>query len=490
MEVLRADALTIKQNGKTIINEISFTICNGEQWAITGPSGSGKTTLLKALAGKTFFNGHLSIKDNNPNLTKKVVLVEQQHHFKNLSNTSNFYYQQRFNSQDSEDAITVEEDIQKVLSKNIPAKDELQWLADLFDIKKLYSERLIQLSNGENKRLQIVKALLLQPAFLLLDNPFTGLDVKSRQTLEDVLDKVAKKGIHLIISTSAARLPFFITNVLSLSESGSYTSSPVKSSEWNKAHIINKPAFSFNKDLLDELTTNNNHIAFEFAVRMKNVTIKYDHTILDNINWEVRKGEKWSLSGPNGSGKSTLLSLVNADNPQAYANEIYLFDRKRGTGESIWDVKKNIGFVSPELHLYFEKGINCSDVVASGLFDTIGLFRKINEQQKILAAKWLQLLNIEHLRRKFLFQLSNSEQRLVLLARALVKNPPLLVLDEPCQGLDDEQTALFKAIINEIALTGNKTLIYVSHYAHEIPECVTKFIRLEDGRIKNHDLEP
>ncbi len=479
MEVLSADALTIKQNGKTIINKISFIICNGEQWAITGPSGSGKTTLLKGLARQQFFNGHLVINDPNPTLRKKVVLVEQQHHFKSLSNTSNFYYQQRYNSQDSEDSITVEEDLQNVLSKNISGTDELSWLTDLFDIKKLYKERLIQLSNGENKRLQIVKALLLQPAFLLLDNPFTGLDVKSRQIFEDVLDKVAKKGIHIIMTTSAAHISFFITNVLSLSGNGSYTSSPVKPSEWNKAHTIDKPAFLLNKDLLHELTENDKNISFEFAVRMKNVTIKYDHTILDNINWEVRNGEKWSLSGPNGSGKSTLLSLVNADNPQAYANEIYLFDRKRGTGESIWDVKKNIGFVSPELHLYFEKGINCSDVVASGLFDTIGLFRRINEQQKMLAAKCLRLLCIEHLRDKPLFQLSNSEQRLVLLARALVKNPPLLVLDEPCQGLDDEQTALFKAIINEISSTGNKTLIYVSHYAHEIPECVTKFIRLE-----------
>lgn len=487
MEVLLADALTIKQNGKTIINEISFAISDGEQWAITGPSGSGKTTILKALAGKIFFTGNLTISDNNQELKKRIILVEQQHHFKNLSNTTNFYYQQRYNSQDSEDAVTVEEDLQKVLSKNTAGKNELSWLTDLFDIKKLYAERLIQLSNGENKRLQIVKALLLQPAFLLLDNPFTGLDSVSRQILEDVLDKVAKKGVHVIMATTASHLPFFITNVLSLSGKGSYSASSVKPGEWNKAHFINKQLFSLNKGLLHELVAGNKHIGFEFAVRMKNVTIKYDHTILDNITWEVRNGEKWSLSGPNGSGKSTLLSLVNADNPQAYANEIYLFDRRRGTGESIWDVKKNIGFVSPELHLHLEKGIICSDVVASGLFDTIGLFRRINEQQKLLAAKLLRLLNIQHLSGKSLFQLSDSEQRLVLLARALVKNPPLLVLDEPCQGLDNEQTALFKAIINEITLTGNKTLIYVSHYTHEIPECVTKFIRLENGKIQNHD---
>jgi len=481
MAVLQADGITVKQGGQTILNNLSFTIQPGEQWAITGPSGSGKTTLLRVLVGKQFFNGRLLINEDNPAVKRKVVLVEQQHHFKSLSNTSNFYYQQRFNSQDAEDAITVEEDLQKALSKNSTAKDRLNELTELFDIRKLFTERLLQLSNGENKRLQIVKALLLQPAFLLLDNPFTGLDVKSRQTLEGVLDVVAKKGIHIIMVTSVSHLPFFITHVLSLSAGGSYTAKAVEPKEWNQAHEKSSPAFSFDKDLLAELTAKSNHSPFEFAVRMKNVNITYDHKILDNINWEVRFAERWSLSGPNGSGKSTLLSLVNADNPQAYANEIYLFDRKRGTGESIWDIKKKTGFVSPELHLYFEKGAVCFDVVASGLFDTIGLFRKINDQQSKLVTKWMQLLKIEHLRSKFLSQLSNSEQRLVLLARALVKNPPLLILDEPCQGLDDEQTVMFKSIINEICLQGNKTLIYVSHYASEIPECVTKFIRLENG---------
>src|SRR5215210_7645391 len=254
MEVLQADALTIKQNGKTIINQISFTISNGEQWAFTGPSGSGKTTLLKALAGRQSFSGRLTINESNPALRKKIVLAEQQHNFKNLSNTNNFYYQQRFNSRDSEDSITVEEDLQNVLSKNLAGKNELLWLADLFDIQKLYSERLIQLSNGENKRLQIVKALLLKPAFLLLDNPFTGLDVKSRQRLEEVLDKVGKKGIHIIMVTSATHLPFFITNVLSFSANGSYSALPIKASEWNKAHEKTASAFSFDHDLLKDLT--------------------------------------------------------------------------------------------------------------------------------------------------------------------------------------------------------------------------------------------
>ena len=174
---------------------------------------------------------------------------------------------------------------------------------------------------------------------------------------------------------------------------------------------------------------------------------------------------------------------MNADNPQAYANDIWLFDRKRGTGESIWDIKKKTGFMSPELHLYFEKSNTCFDIVASGLFDTIGLFRQVNEHQSGLVFKWMQLLKIDKLTTRFLHQLSGSQQRLVLLARALVKNPPLLILDEPCQGLDEEQARRFIEIIDEICFSGNKTLIYVSHYRHEVPACVTKFIGLENGSI-------
>ena len=481
MEVLKVKNLTIKQHEDILLSNISLNVQQEEHWAITGPSGCGKTTLLKVLAGRQFFTGTLHFKTGNL-VSKKIVLVEQQHHFKNLSNTNTFYYQQRFNSIDADDAITVEEDLQALLPSNHDSLHQLNHLTELFGIKKLFGERLIQLSNGENKRLQIVKALMMQPPFLLLDNPFIGLDVDGRQHLEEILNEVGKNGVTIIMVTLASQIPFFITNVLSLSSDHSYSTHSISPAERNKQHQKKPVGFSFDNSLLKQLTANGPELKFEFAVKMRNVNIQYDRKILENISWEVRNKERWSLSGPNGSGKSTLLSLVNADNPQAYANEIYLFDRKRGTGESIWDIKKKTGFVSPELHLYFEKGNNCFDVIASGLFDTIGLFRQINEEQSALVSQWMQLLKLEHLKRQFLFRLSNSEQRLVLLARALVKNPPLLILDEPCQGLDDDQISIFKEIINEICLTGNKTLIYVSHFAHEIPECVTKFIRLENGR--------
>lgn len=481
MEVLRVEEVSIKLHGNTILHRISFVIRKGEQWAITGPSGSGKTTLLKALIGRQSFTGKLTFSETDPAKQIKIILVEQQHHFRNLSNTSNFYYQQRFNSHDAEDAITVKEYLQTDLPDDERSREHLQRLLELFEIQQLLEERLIQLSNGENKRLQIVKALLQQSAFLLLDNPFIGLDTKSRQDLERVLNEVSKAGVQIILATSASHMPGFITNVLSLPGNGSGIATPIVPERWNEEHKTKDARFSFDQELLKELSTGNSGNTFEFAVKMKNVNIQYDRRILNNISWEVRNGERWSLSGPNGSGKSTLLSLLNADNSQAYANDIISFDRRRGTGESIWDIKRKTGFVSPELHLYFEKDINCFDVVASGLFDTIGLFRRINEQQSQLVSKWMQLLKIERIGQKFLYQLSGSEQRLVLLARALVKSPPLLILDEPCQGLDEDQITVFKEIINQICLVGNKTLIYVSHYPQEVPDCVTKFIRLENG---------
>jgi molybdate transport system ATP-binding protein len=181
--------------------------------------------------------------------------------------------------------------------------------------------------------------------------------------------------------------------------------------------------------------------------------------------------------------KSTLLSLITADNPQAYANEIYLFDRKRGSGDSIWDIKKNIGYLSPELHLYFQQNETCFQTIASGFFDTIGLFRKPNIAQTELVLNWMKILHIAHVAEKYMNQLSLGEQRLVLLARALVKNPPLLILDEPCQGLDAQQTTFVKEIIDRFCSSNNRTLIYVSHYQADIPSSINNYIELENGSI-------
>src|SRR5690606_30577404 len=223
---------------------------------------------------------------------------------------------------------------------------------------------------------------------------------------------------------------------------------------------------------------------YSAIVVMNNVNVRYgSKQILEGINWEIKQGDRWNLRGPNGAGKSTLLSLINGDNPQAYANDIVLFDRKRGSGESIWDIKKKIGYVSPEFFQFFPTQQNCLDIVCSGFFDTLGLFRKCNENQKKIALQWLESTGLASESNNKFSKLTVSQQRICLITRALVKNPPLLILDEPCQGLNTEQKDKLKQLINQICASSNITLIYVSHYPEDIPDCVNKSLSLENGKV-------
>jgi len=470
--------VSIRLGGHTILDNISFNIRAGEQWAITGASGSGKTALAHALAGQLFYRGEIQFAPAGEHHTPRVIVVEQQHTFKNRSNTRDFYYQQRFNSADADNSLTVGE----VLDEHGgPAARASEWIPALH-LAPLLNEPLLQLSNGENKRLQLAVALLEEPDWLVLDNPFTGLDTEGRKTLHGIINTLGGAGRqgspHILLISSPAGLPDCITHIALLDKGRLAWAGPKEEAPLHAAAV----APPLDLSLLQHLPAPAGD-DFVYAVKMNHVTVRYgDRTILDAIDWEVKKGERWNLSGPNGAGKSTLLSLITADNPQAYANPIWLFDQKRGSGESIWDIKQKTGFVSPELHVYFEQGTSCFEVVASGLFDTIGLFRRLSNGQEETVLLWLQLLHMAALRDKQFHQLSAGEQRMLLLARALIKNPPLLILDEPCQGLDDEQTVYFRQLIDRICDVFPTTLIYVSHYQKDIPACVNRFLRLEGGK--------
>lgn len=482
--------ITVRYLDKTLFDTLSWQINKGEQWAITGPSGSGKTALLNTILGKfNIINGSIhyhfyddycsrhTITDPWFNYRNLVAMVGHHHTFRNLSNTTtDFYYQQRFNSMDADNSPTVMEYLEIT---EVPA------LVQPLRITPLMEKRLIKLSNGETRRIMIAHALLQQPQLLMLDNPYIGLDVQARKDFSHMINEIIAGGSTVVLATAPHEIPDHITHVLTLENgtiTGKYTRSEFIQLPLPAPIAVSLPEMETDK--IAALVQNSTHSQFDTIVRMEDIHIKYgENTILNDINWTVKPNDKWALLGPNGAGKSTLLSLVNGDNPQAYANKLWLFDRKRGTGESIWDIKKKIGFVSPELHQYFTSRDNCLQVVCSGFSDVIGSTKPATPVQQQIARDWMSVLDIATHETAPFKQVPESAQRLTLLARALVKNPPLLIFDEPCQGLDTQQKLHFKKVIEQLCAHMPVTLIFVTHYEDELPDCVDQFIRLDKGRM-------
>ncbi|SEN42087.1 molybdate transport system ATP-binding protein [Mucilaginibacter gossypiicola] len=494
--LLSINKATVRFLNTTLFTGLNFNINKGESWALIGESGSGKSALLQTIAGRFnitggeidyhFWHDYAKFFNANDIATphKLIALVEPKHHFRNLSNTTDFYYQQRYNSSDSEDALTVTDYLNTVPRFS---HDNSSWTSEkvvsLLRLETLLSKQIIKLSNGETKRLMLAAALLKNPLLLMLDSPLTGLDVKTREEFNSIIEQITASGINVIMATSIHEIPAVITHVAVLSKGVIIHESTTQDFKPELFQTDTTDTID-SSELSALLNIDKNPATYNVIVKMDEVHIKYgDKVILDNVNWQINPGEHWALLGPNGAGKSTLLSLINGDNPQAYANNIVLFDKKRGTGESIWDIKKKIGFVSPELHQYFPTDNSCLQVIESGYYDTLGLFRPSNKERAEIALRWMKALEIAKYARVLLKNIPASAQRLCLLARALIKNPALLIFDEPCQGMDDHQQLHFKNLVDTICSLGNVTLIYVTHYQHEIPNSVDKVLRLDKGKV-------
>ena len=486
---------TLKLGNTTIFNGLDFKINKGENWAIVGESGSGKSALLQLIAGRfhlsageirydfheEFLKEHHS-GDAHLTFHRLIALVESKHHFRTLSNTSDFYYQQRYNSSDSEDALTVEEYLGNIKAySGRPSQWTFDKILQRLNLEVLRAKQLIKLSNGETKRLLIAAALLKNPVLLILDNPLTGLDVQTRAEFNNIIADIIASGITVIMATSPFEIPDTITHIAVLNNGGA---TQMPAGQFDASGFTRHGNDYLDKNELSALLNANAIPAFDWIVRMNKVNITYgDKKILKNVDWQIKQGDHWALLGPNGAGKSTLLSLINGDNPQAYANDIILFDRKRGTGESIWDIKSKTGFVSPELYQYFPTDNSCLQVIESGFYDTMGLFRPGDPKKAAIAMRWMKALEIDKYARVLLKNIPASSQRLCLLARALIKNPALMIFDEPCQGMDAHQQQRFKLLVDTICELSNVTLIYVTHYQHEIPDSVDKVLRLEKGEV-------
>mgnify|MGYP003552212776 FL=1 len=212
----------------------------------------------------------------------------------------------------------------------------------------------------------------------------------------------------------------------------------------------------------------------EILFELKNVNVGWDgKLVLKNLSWKLKKGEHWLIQGPNGCGKTTLLELITGDNKQVYCNDVTIFGIKRGSGESIWDIKKHLGIVSYRLHVEYRMVGNTSiqNVIISGFKDSIGLYETPTDVEIQIAKKWLSLAGFEGRELESFGSLSYGEQRAILILRSVVKSPKILILDEPCHGLDENYRKKILNLMELIAEKGKTTMLHVTHDITEILSC-------------------
>ncbi|WP_207422887.1 ATP-binding cassette domain-containing protein [Desertivirga brevis] len=460
---------------KQVLNNLNWTIEQGENWLLGGTSGSGKTSLAKVIAGLQKAAGHVRIDfDKESSLEAEVLFVESWYRFKNIEGLSNFYYQQRYTSLQANETITVNAELQHYGKEKNLEFEGLEKLLQALNFSALQNSQLLELSSGEHKKLQLIKALWLKPQLLIIDQPYTGLDALSRTKLNSLLDNLSDEGLHYILICNDKELPRSLNCFAEIVEG--------QLKRLNSLEEISASGTRQSRELPVFLKERPSYTSDEI-VRMVDVNISYgEKQVLKNINWEVRAGEKWLLQGPNGSGKSTLLSLINGDHPQSYANNFYLFGNKRGSGESIWDIKQHTGIISPEFHWYFDATSTVWQSIASGFYDSVGLYRQLPFSKSAKVDELIDFFDLTENKSDLLSNLPLGKQRLVLLARTIIKNPELLILDEPCQGLDQQQTAYFNQLVDELSVNG-MTIIYVGHFASALPTCLEKRIVLNEGKV-------
>lgn len=419
---------------------------------VLGPNGAGKTTLGAVLAKGRYAYGNRLRFASGVERVKMLAFTD----IHSLGRREVQYMAQRMESSANDFVPTVAE----VVGQGVVSAPRWRQLCDMFGLRGAEEKKVNFLSSGELRKVLIASALMDEPHVLVLDNPYIGLDAESRAELDKAMCSMRGQGMSVVM------LLCDVTDVPGFADAVIHVDSRRVGVEAPEPAPVSPVELPPRIERRDE--------AFEVAFAIRNGHIRYgDKTVLEGVDWTVRRGERWVLTGRNGSGKSLLLSMVCADNPQGYANDIVLFDHPRGSGETIWQIKDSIGYVSPEMQLFFRSTEPVESIIARGLKPWLDRFAPLTDAELDAAARWMRIFEIDTLAGRRFGELSAGEQRVVLLARALVKQPPLLILDEPLHGLDSRRKEIARRVIDALVERNGSSLIFVTHHESEIPACVT-----------------
>jgi molybdate transport system ATP-binding protein len=416
------------QNPKSagVLSAMQDFTCKGPGLTlVTGPNGSGKSRAARELAERT------------PGAELLSAEAQQAFYEAQLAaDNSNF--------QEATDHGTTVGELLGEAGESHP-------LLAAFRLAPLWERGYRLLSTGEARKVLLLQAVLRAPSLLILDDPFDGLDRASYAELAHAIVRVSASLPVVVVGTFGAREQPFSPDalrdvvVLGRPQSGTGGAPPVELGSWYEP--------------LDPAVP---------LVELVNGCVCYgEHVVFEGLDFRVAVGQHTLIEGPNGSGKSTLLDMLTGDHPQAYSNDLHLFGRRRGSGETVWDIKKNIGAVSARLHRDYRVGGSVEEVLLSGLYDSIGVYQQPEPSHRARAQAWLEWLDLGISPRTAFRELSFGQQRLALIARAAIKVPPLVVMDEPTSGLDPDNRARALELVESLCSQHKSTVLMVTHRADE-----------------------
>lgn len=445
---------------------LNLTIGPSDRWLLYGANGSGKSALAAVLAGNGELRGGTAATCTNTRLVSfetQKALVESE---------------RREDDTDITDVPSIGTTVRELLEECDPQL--LEPVLARFNLTDKLERGFRQLSTGETRKVLLAQAICANADLLILDEPFEGLDADSCVLLEDLLEQKALDTAIVLVVNRFSEVPDWLTHGCLLAEGHVVAAGPLNMASVRQLmQLRHGPAEIPRAQQADRVP----ELASGPLIKIRSGRVAYgDDVIFSELDWQVNPLEHWQVVGPNGSGKTCLLNLVTGDHPQCYVNDIFVVGYQRGQGESIWDLKQHMGYVSSQLQLEYRVSISLLNVVLSGFYDSIGLYERATDDQVQVAKEWLALLGLSDRHDQPFNQCSYGDQKMLLIARAMVKHPQLLILDEPCLGLDELNRQLVLALIEKICASGETTVLYVNHHAEDKISGISRVLNMADYR--------